>query len=507
MRKLRQKLAPRKVLIAHRSEIALRIQAACHARGIATVAVYCPDDRNAAFVAGADEAYALSKQGYEAYTDVDALIAIAHKAGADALHPGYGFLSENAQAAQKITDDGLIWIGPRPEVIALMADKVAARKRMKAAGVPVVPGWVVTDFSPAGKEAAWREAQKVGFPLIIKDPYGGGGKAMQCVRRAEDFPSVLVAVHAQAQRLTGSTCLLIEKFIEQSRHVEVQIAGDGQNFIHLFERECSVQRRHQKIIEETPCISVPGNVLECMYDVALRAAQGVAYDSIGTVEFIVTPDNNFYFLEMNTRLQVEHAITEMVTGIDLVTLQLDVATHQVLPFVQGDVVRRGHAVECRLYAEDPATNFTPSTGTITYLHMPSQPFTRCEHDLYQGVEVTPFFDPMLAKCITWGITRQEAINRMTAMLRSLAICGVTTNQNFLRAIMMSDEFARGDIDTQRATEPEFMQRMLRAHDGMHDDGLAAGLAVAIAAYAREKSGRDVAETTVSVRGWRELQWR
>jgi acetyl/propionyl-CoA carboxylase alpha subunit len=331
---------------------------------------------------------------------------------------------------------------------------------------------------------------------------------MQCVRSVEDFPLVLAAVHAQAQRLTGSTCLLIEKFIEQSRHVEVQIAGDGQNFIHLFERECSVQRRHQKIIEETPCISVPGNVLDRMYDTALRAAQGVAYDSIGTVEFIVTPDNNFYFLEMNTRLQVEHAITEMVTGIDLVTLQLDVAMHEVLPFVQGDVVRRGHAVECRVYAEDPATNFIPSTGTITYLHVPSQPFTRCEHDMYQGVEVTPFFDPMIAKCITWGITRQEAINRMTTMLRSLVICGVTTNQNFLRAIMMSDEFARGEINTQRATEPAFMQRMLKAHDGAHDREQVAGLAVAIAAYAREsKQELETPASATSVRGWRELQWR
>jgi acetyl-CoA carboxylase, biotin carboxylase subunit len=502
MRKLRQKSALKKVLIAHRCEIARRIQAACHARGSATVAVYSPDDRDAAFVIGADEAYALSKQGYEAYTDVDALIAIAHLAGVDAIHPGYGFLSENAMAAQKIIDEGLVWIGPRPEVIALMADKVAARKCMSTAGVPVVPGFVVTDFSPSATAGAYAEAQKIGFPLIVKDPYGGGGKAMQCVHRAEEFVAALTSVHAQAKRLTGCDFLLVEKFIERSRHVEVQIAGDGERCIHLFERECSVQRRHQKIIEETPCISVPHEIRECMYDAALRVARSVAYDSIGTVEFIVTPDNDFYFLEMNTRLQVEHAVTEMVTGIDLVALQLDLALQQPLPFAQHEVVRRGHALECRVYAEDPVSQFIPSTGTIAYLHIPSQPFTRLEHDMYQGLEVSPLFDPMIAKCITWGITRQDAINRMVTLLRALVICGVTTNRNFLRAVIMSDEFACGAIDTQRTTEQDFMQRMLAAEQ---DDGFIACLAGALAAYKRQVP-EPVATATAS-REWRELRWR
>ncbi len=508
MRKLRQKLALNKVLIAHRGEVALRVQAVCHSRGIATVVVYGPCDRHAAFVRNADEAYAVSQEGYQAYTDVDALIALAYKVGADAVHPGYGFLSEKADAAQKVVDAGLTWIGPNPRVIALMADKIAARDCMRTAGVPVVPGIVITDFSPEGLETAHGHVGTLGFPVMVKDPYGGGGKAMQCVWQEHDFKNMVKAVHTQAARFTGSSAVLVEKCIERSRHVEVQIAGDGRHCVHLFERECSVQRRHQKIIEETPCTFVPAAVLERMYQATLCAAQSVAYDSIGTVEFIVTPDNEFYFLEMNARLQVEHAITEMVTGIDLVALQLALASGEALILQQNEIHRRGHAIECRIYAEDPASNFVPSTGVVTYCQMPSQPFTRTDHDVYQGAIITPFFDPMIAKCISWGATRSEAIARMHTLLQAVMISGITTNRDFLRAVITSQDFAQGSLHTQRAEEADFVHRMLAGSEISQEEEFLAGLAVMLMLHERERNFYASGENGCgAVRGWKEQLWR
>lgn len=498
----------KKVLIANRSEIALRIQATCHALGYQTVAIFSQEDRHASFVYSATEAFCLSQLGHMAYLAQDEIIQIALKAGVQAIHPGYGFLSENNLFAQKVIDAGLIWIGPDASCIAAMADKITARDMMQQAGVPVVPGFVITDGDSI---KAKEQASHVGYPLIIKDPRGGGGKAMRRVMHEDEFDHALMSVLSEAKKLTGSTILLVEKYIQQGRHIEVQVAGDGKNFIHLFERECSIQRRHQKIIEETPCNFVSKEALEGMYQAALCAVRTVSYDNIGTVEFIVTPEGDFYFLEMNTRLQVEHAVTEMTTGVDLVALQIQLATKRNLPLSQNDITRSGHAIQCRVYAENPYEKFTPSSGTLQHLFLPANPFIRAEHDLAQGGAITPFFDPMIAKFVAYGSTRTESTARLVAFLDLAKIEGIKTNKSFLRSIMLSDEFVHGALHTQLIASKEFMNKMDSGDVQAAEDDLLAGIAV----YLHEQQFQTKQPTSISSqmschepsRRWKDQQWR
>lgn len=451
-----------KLLIANRSEVARRIQATAHAAGIKTIAVYASEDKNLEYVHAAHEAYPLSGHGGPAYLKADEIVGIAKAIGADAVHPGYGFLAENADFAQRVINAGLTWVGPHPDAIRLMGDKMLARNLMVSKQVPVVPGYVVHDLSADGMLKARALADTIGYPVIIKDPYSGGGKAMRKVAEPDDFESSWLAVCAESARLTGTSVLLIEKFVLHGRHIEVQIAGDGQSYVHFFERECSVQRRHQKIIEEAPCNFIAPATLEKIYEAALVAASAVSYDSIGTVEFIVTPDEQFYFLEMNTRLQVEHGVTELITGVDLVALQLKLAQRSQLVLRQQDIIKTGHAVQCRLYAEDPSSNFLPSTGRLSLLAFPQLPYLRLEHDLIKGQEISSFFDPMIAKFLVYGADRSEALDKMHYALHSTIIDGIKTNKSLLEGIIQSLEFNQGAHHTQWLSDKALVIELINA---------------------------------------------
>jgi len=447
----------KKVLIINRSEIALRIQQACRALGFQVVAVYAPEDMGARFVYAADQAHELSGHGFTAYLNQDEIIAIALKSGADAIHPGYGFLSENAHFARRVIENGLTWIGPSPESMVLMGDKIQARTLAQSVGVPVVPGQFISLKDLDNLAQAQLAATQIGFPVIIKDPLAGGGKAMRRVGSVEELAVAWAAVASEAGRMTGSHELLVEKYLERGRHIEVQVAGDGESILHFYERECSIQRRHQKIIEETPCLFVPQDILDCMYEAALTLARAVKYKSVGTVEFMVVPGAfspskeplgyKFYFLEMNTRLQVEHSVTELTTGVDLVALQFEISQGGKLTD-QDKIIRRGHALECRIYAEDPDNNFLPSTGVITHLQLPNSPWMRHDHDLEEFKEITSFFDPMIAKVTTYGQSRELAVGYMRGALREYVIGGITTNISFLQRVLATNMFECGDFDTQ-----------------------------------------------------------
>lgn len=449
-----------KILIANRSEVALRIQATCRALGIKTVALCSSEDAESSYVYQADQAYSLSQQGLQAYLDQDEIIAIAHKSEADAIHPGYGFLSENPTFAQRVIDEGFLWVGPDPEHIRLMGDKIQARLFLERAGIPLVPGIHSQSIDKAARDEAQHYAQKIGYPIILKDPLSGGGKAMKRVNKAEDFDEAWDAVIRESTYLTGSGYMLLEKYVQDARHVEVQIVSDGLTSLHLFERECSIQRRHQKIIEEAPCIFVDKNVLNAMYETALKIVRLIGYKTIGTIEFLVTPDGKFYFLEMNTRLQVEHSVTEYITGIDLIQLQLEIAQGGLLSLKQNDIKKRGHAIECRIYSEDPAHNFFPSSGVIRQLKLAHGPFLRLDHDLYQGKSITPFFDPMIAKVTTYGVNRESATNVMQDALKQIFISGVKTNISFLQQVMRTKEFLMGAIHTQLLSQKSYLDAVL-----------------------------------------------
>ena len=364
-----------KILICNRSEIALRIQATCKSLGIKTVAIYAPEDAQASYVYEADESYPLSLHGFQAYLNQEEIISIAHKASVEALHPGYGFLSESPSFAKKVIAAGITWIGPMPDTMVLTGDKAQARALMRMINVPINQG---AEFKPVSFDLASAKdcAQKLGYPVIIKDSLGGGGKAMRRVDRDIDFDSAWHAVLSEGKRLGFCGNIIVEKYLGNARHIEIQIAGDGKNYIHFFERECSVQRKHQKIIEEAPCRFISQTTLKKMYETALAIAQAVKYTNIGTIEFLVTDTEEFYFLEINARLQVEHSVTELITGFDLIALQLSIAYNKILPWTQEEISHSGHALECRIYAEDPANNFMPSVGIIQYLKVPRGPFVR-----------------------------------------------------------------------------------------------------------------------------------
>ncbi|WP_376790159.1 acetyl-CoA carboxylase biotin carboxylase subunit [Thermoflexus sp.] len=440
----------RKVLIANRGEIAVRIIRACRELGIRTVAVFSEVDRNALHVRYADEAYCIGPApARESYLRIDKLIDVARRAGADAIHPGYGFLAERPDFAEACEEAGIVFIGPPPRAIGAMGDKATARKMAKALGVPIVPG---TDGG-LSDEDLMEAARRIGFPILIKASAGGGGKGMRIVRSLEEMPDALAAARREAMAAFGDDDVYLEKLIEGARHVEIQILADQHgNVIHLGERECSIQRRHQKLIEESPSPIVDEDMRQRMGEVAVRIAQAIGYVNAGTVEFLVDKDRNFYFIEMNTRLQVEHPVTEMVTGVDIVKEQIRIARGRKLRYRQEDIQQTGWAIECRITAEDPFNGFMPSTGRIVTLAEPTGPGVRVDSGVYEGCEITPYYDSLIAKVITWGETRGEAILRMRRALEEFRIIGIQTVIPFHQAILNSTRFLAGHFDTKFVEE-------------------------------------------------------
>ena len=436
----------KKVLIANRGEIAIRVIRCLRELGIQSVVVYSDADRESLAVRWANQAVHLpGVASADTYMDIDKVIAAAKKTGAEAIHPGYGFLSENANFARRCVEEGLVFIGPNPESITKMGDKTTARDIMIARGVPVTPGFQEEGATP---EQVFEAAKKIGFPVMIKASAGGGGKGMRLVRDPEQFTSSFEMARSEAINAFGDGRIYVEKFIVNPRHIEVQIVCDKHgNMVHFHERECSIQRRHQKVIEEAPSPVVDPESRARVGDIALRAAEAAGYDSIGTVEFLMDKDKNFYFMEMNTRLQVEHPVTEMITGRDLVQIQIDIAAGKPLDFKQEDIALHGHSVECRIYAEDPSKNFMPSPGKIIGLTTPNGMGVRDDSGVYQGYEVPIHYDPMISKLATWGATRQEAINRMSRALGEYKISGIETNLWFHRRLMHHKAFVEGDMDT------------------------------------------------------------
>jgi acetyl-CoA carboxylase biotin carboxylase subunit len=434
-----------KVLVANRAEIAVRVMRTCREMDIPTVAVYSDPDRRAAHVRYATEAYHIGPAApAESYLRIDKIIEVAKKSGADAIHPGYGFLSENADFVRAVQEAGLTFIGPPPESIDAMGSKTAARQVMADAGVPIVPGLkeAIEDVAEAG-----RKAEEIGFPVMLKAAAGGGGKGMRKVDQAKDFPSAWRAARSEAKNSFGDDAVYIEKFLEKPRHIEVQIFADSHgNVHHYFERECSVQRRHQKIIEEAPSPFVTPEMRQKMGEVACQAARAVNYLGAGTVEFLVDAHRNFYFMEMNTRLQVEHPVTEMITGLDLVALQIAVARGEALPELKRQRPR-GWAIEARVCAEDARNNFVPTPGPVKHVRTPAGPFVRTDTAVFSGSEVTPDYDPMIAKVIAWGPDRETAVGRLDRALSEFTIKGCTTNTMYLREVLRFEPFMSGNYDT------------------------------------------------------------
>lgn len=433
-----------KVLIANRGEIACRIIRACRQQGLRTVAVYSDADQDAPFVKMADESVRIGPPPVaQSYLNMDAILDVARTTGADAIHPGYGLLSENATFAEKVLKQGLVWIGPKPDVIAKMGDKVMARSLMEKAGVPVVPG----THGLSSLEEALQAAEQIGYPVMIKASAGGGGIGMLVCKNEEELRKGYETVKGRAKAYFGDDTLFMEKWIETSRHVEVQIAGDSfGNVIHLFERECSVQRRNQKVIEESPSPYIKAETRERLTEAAVRAAKYVGYTGVGTVEFLVGPDDVFYFLEMNTRIQVEHPVTEEVVGIDLVQLQLDLARGNSLSLSQDEVKCKGHAIEYRIYAEDPQT-FYPSPGKITRFELPKGEGVRIDSGVEEGSTVSPFYDPMIAKLVVSGSSREEVLEKSKNALEDFKIEGIKTNIPLLLQVLQHPDFVQGNYDT------------------------------------------------------------
>ncbi len=436
----------KKVLVANRGEIAVRVLRACEERGIGTATVFSDVDRTALHVRYADEAYHIGPApSRDSYLRIDKIIDVARKAGVDAVHPGYGFLAENAEFAAACADIGITFIGPSPDAIAKMGDKQTARETVAKNNVPLVPG------SPKGMrdEELRATAIQIGFPLMIKATAGGGGKGMRVVHDPNQFTSALSAARREAIGAFGNGEVYLEKYISSARHIEVQILADSYGHtIHLGERECSIQRRHQKLIEEAPSVAVDENLRQELGRVAVAAAESVEYVNAGTIEFLFDAnEDKFYFLEMNTRLQVEHPVTEFVTGVDIVKEQLTIAAGRRMRYRPEDIRPKGWSIECRLTAEDPFNNFMPNSGVVTYLKEPTGPGVRVESALYRGYEISLFYDPMVAKLIVWGENRAEAILRMRRALNEYRISGIKTSIPFHQEIMDSTEFIWGTFDT------------------------------------------------------------
>jgi acetyl-CoA carboxylase biotin carboxylase subunit len=436
----------RRVLIANRGEIALRIIRACHEEGLEAVAVYSDADRSSPFVRAADAAVPIGPAApAESYLCIDRLIEAARATGAQAIHPGYGFLSERADFAEAVEQAGLLFVGPSSSAIRAMGNKIEARRRMEAAGVPVVPGGS-SSIDDAAEALAL--GLRLGYPVMVKASAGGGGKGMRLVRNPDELPAALQSAASEARKAFGDPSVYLEKYLERPRHVEIQVLADFQKTIHLGERECSIQRRHQKLLEESPSLAVTPQLRRTMGEAAVAAATAVGYRGAGTCEFLLAEDGSFYFLEMNTRIQVEHPVTELVYSVDLVREQLRIAGGKPMRVSEWPLAPRGHAMECRITSEDPANGFLPSTGRISYLSVPAGPGVRWDSGVEAGSEVGLHYDSMLAKLIVHGVDRASAIGRMQRALRELLVVGVATNQAFLLRLLADSEFVEGKFDIQ-----------------------------------------------------------
>lgn len=498
----------KKILIANRGEIAVRVIRACHEMGIAAVAVYSDVDRASLHVRKADEAYPIGlAAARESYLNIQKILDVAERSGADAIHPGYGFLSENAKFARACADAGVKFIGPTAAAMDAMGSKTRARQAMERAGVPFVPG---TSRGLESYDQAEEVAARIGYPIMLKAAAGGGGKGMRLVQALAELRSALESARSEAERSFGDSEVYIEKAIVNPRHIEMQVLADEHgNTVYLGERECSLQRRHQKVVEEAPSPIVDPDMRRKMGEVAVRVAQAAGYTNAGTVEFLVDRQKNFYFLEMNTRLQVEHPVTELVTGFDLVHLQIRIASGERLPFSQEEVSLRGHAIECRIYAEDPDNNYFPSPGKITLLLLPSGPGIRRDSGMYEGWTVPMDYDPLLAKLIGYGTDRDQAIGRLTRALNEYFVGGIKTNISLFRRILSNSDFRAAKIDT------GFLDRLLKEADQCRDvqaDAqttevavIAAGMFAALgstAAGAGERVSNGSAETPAAVSKWK-----
>ncbi|ORW62643.1 biotin carboxylase N-terminal domain-containing protein [Mycolicibacterium peregrinum] len=467
-----------KLLIANRGEIASRIIRTAREMDIATVAVYSDADRSAPYVDQADEAVHLPGTApSDTYLRADLVLAAAAATGADAIHPGYGFLSENADFARSCADSKVIFVGPSPDAISSMGSKIAAKDMMAEAGVPVLPGVTVGDQQDADPDSLRKAAADIGFPILVKAAFGGGGRGMRIVSDENELLEAVAGARREAASAFGDGTVFLEKFVESPRHIEVQIFGDSHGtVVHLGERECSIQRRYQKIIEEAPSTAVDPSLREELGRAAVAAGKALAYEGAGTVEFVMAPDGSFYFLEVNTRLQVEHPVTELVTGIDLVRAQLLVAAGEPLPDEMLATIPNGHAVEVRLYAEDVAAGFIPVSGTLHTLEFPGMPGVRVDAGFTSGSTVSTFYDPMLAKVIGYGQTRDEACRRVARALRETRIHGVTTNRDLLVGILREHEFRAGEIDTGYLQRHDPADLSVREKDAIRIHAVSAALA-------------------------------
>ncbi len=472
-----------KLLVANRGEIAVRVIRACRELGIRSVAVYSDVDRNALHVRYADEAYLCGPApARESYLDMDRLLEIARASGAQAIHPGYGFMSENAEFARRCAAAGVVFVGPRPETIESMGDKIVARQKMQAAGVPLVPGSTekLTD------DEAIAFATKIGMPVMVKATAGGGGKGLRMVEDPEKLAQAIQRARSEARASFGDDAIYVEKFVLGPRHIEIQILGDQHgNAVHVFERECSIQRRHQKVIEEAPANRMPEKLRQAMGQAAVAAAKAVAYEGAGTCEFLVDADLNFYFLEMNTRVQVEHPVTEMVTNLDIVKTGIRIAAGEPIGIAQEDITLSGWAIEARIYAEDPEQNFRPSPGDILVYRPPGGPGVRNDSGVYPGATVPVHYDPMISKLITWGRDRPEAISRMKRALREFVVKGIKTSIPFHRVVMDHPKFIAGEYDTS-FIEREILPSQQTALPPDEEEKQVAVMLAAIAGYRRDR---------------------
>jgi acetyl-CoA carboxylase biotin carboxylase subunit len=493
----------RRVLVANRGEIAVRVIRGCHEEGLEAVAIYSEADADAPHVRMADAAVLVGPApSSQSYLVTDRVLAAALQTGCDAIHPGYGFLSENAGFARAVEAAGLVWIGPPAEAIEAMGSKTEARRRMADAGVPIVPGTVdpLEDL-----DEARRIALDIGFPVMLKAAAGGGGKGMRRVDDAASLDAALTAAKSEASKSFADDAVYVEKLVERARHIEIQVLADTHGTVlHLFERDCSIQRRHQKVVEEAPSPVLTEETRQAMAAAAVRAAAAVDYVGAGTIEFLLGANGEFYFLEMNTRLQVEHPITEMITGIDLVRAQLRVAGGEPLWFSQDDLAIRGHAIECRVYAEDAAANFRPSPGPLHGYREPTGPFTRVDSGVEEGGVVPIHYDPMLAKLIVWGRDREEALGRLRRAVREYVVVGIPTSLPLFEALLGDEDFVAGQYDTGFLT-PERLEALVGASPEPSD---AAFVAAALARYEADASNDTTAPASETGSAWkRAFRWR
>ena len=435
----------KKILVANRGEIALRVMRACKEMGIATVAIHSEADIDSLHVRFADEAVCIGPNlPGESYLNFNRIISAAEITSAEAIHPGYGFLSENAEFAEAVVSCGIGWIGPSPSAVEKMGNKSVAKDTMRSAGLPVIPG---SDGAVTDEKEALRIADEIGYPVIIKAASGGGGRGMRVARDPQDLANAILIARAEAESAFGDASVYLEKYLPTPRHVEVQLLGDSHgSIVHMGERECSIQRRHQKLIEESPCVALKPSVRERLHAAAVQGARAMNYTSAGTMEFWVQGDE-FYFMEMNTRIQVEHPVSEMVTGRDLIKEMIAIAAGQPLSFTQKEVRFTGHAIECRINAEDPTRDFMPCPGTIGFVHLPGGMGVRVDSHIYQGYTITPYYDSMIAKIIVLGLDRDEAVGRMIRSLEECVVDGVKNTIEFQRAILSTPRFQRGELST------------------------------------------------------------